>query len=129
MESLQRADVVMVGAEADDSDDKENDANQEGDDVSDGDVSRTSSDIDGHRASIFHYPEFITQTTIPYIGRSAEEKVKFGWRCNFCKKEFKERNATKIICHLGGQSGQHITVCKGAIPEKNLKIIMERNRK
>ena len=129
VEPPQRAHASTVGAQADDSDDEENDANQEGDDVSDGDVSRTSSDIDAHRASIFHYPEFITQTMTPYIGRNGEEKVKFGWRCNFCKKEFKERNATKVICHLAGESGQHIAVCKGAIPEKYLKIIMERNRK
>ena len=67
-----RAHASTVGAQADDSDDKENDANQEGDDVSEGDVSRNA-----HRASIFHYPEFITKTTIPYIGRSGEEKVKF----------------------------------------------------
>ena len=124
-----RAHALTVGAQEDDSDDERNDANKDGDDVSAGNVLRTSSDIDALRASIWHYPEFITQTTIPYIGRSGEEKVKFGWRCNFCKKEFKERNATKVICHLAGESGQHIAVCKGAIPEKYLKIIMERNRK
>ena len=128
MDPPQRAHALTVGAQEDDSDDERNDANKDGDDVSAGDVSRTSSDIDALRASIWHYPEFITLTTIPYCGRNGEDKVKYGWKCNYCKKEFKERNATKVICHLAGEAGQHIAVCKGAIPEKHLKIIMDRNR-
>ena len=53
VEPPQCAHTSTVGAQADDSDDEENDANQEGDNVSAGDVSRTSSDIDAYRASIF----------------------------------------------------------------------------
>ena len=100
MDPRQRDHACTVGAQQDDSDDERNDANKDGDEVSAGDVSRTSSHIDALRASIWHYPEFITLTTIPFRGRNREDKVKFGWKCNYCKKEFKERNATKVICHL-----------------------------
>ena len=72
----QRAHALTVGAQEDDSDDERNAANKDGAAVSAGDVSRTSSDIDALRASIWHYPEFITQTTIPYRGRNGEDKVK-----------------------------------------------------
>ena len=97
--------------------------------VSGGDASRKHRVLDANRASIFDYPEFITVRLFPYIGRNGEEKVKFGWRCNFCKKEFKDRNATKVICHLAGVTGNHIITCTGAIPEKFLNVIKGRNKR
>ena len=121
MDPPQRPHARTVGAQQDDSDDERNDANKDGDDISAGDVSRTSIDLNAQRASIFHYPEFITLTTIPYVGRNGDEKVKYGWKCNYCQKEFKERNATKVICHLAGEPGQHIAVCKRGNPSETFE--------
>ena len=93
-----------------------------------GDVSHTSSVVDPHRRSIFDYPEWIKLQTFPYTNKNGIEKVKFGWECMFCRKQFKDRNATKVLCHLAGIRGMHIVVCNGAIPSKHLKVIKERNK-
>ena len=60
MDPPQRDHARTVGAQQDDSDNERNDANKDGEDLSSGKGSHTSSDIDAKRASIFHYPEFIT---------------------------------------------------------------------
>ena len=80
MDPPQRDHARTVGAQQDDSDDERNDANKDGEALSSGKGSHTSSNIDAKRASIFHYPEFITLTTIPYVGRIGEDKVKYGWK-------------------------------------------------
>ena len=90
------------------------------------DISHTSSVIDAHRTSIFDYKEWITLKPLPYTNKKGEEKVKIGWECMFCHKQFMDRNATKVLCHLAGIKDQHIVVCQGAIPSKHMKVIMQR---
>ena len=39
-----------------------------------------------------------------------------GWRCLFCKKNFKRRHATRALCHFLKIRGMHISVCTASIP-------------
>ena len=98
-------------------------------DVSDGEeISQTSNVLNANRASIFDYPEWVTLKKIPYISKNGQEKFKSGWECNFCKRVFDTRNATKAICHLAGVKGHHVSKCQAIIPKKHLSVIKERNR-